>query len=202
MAMPFPALSKHACGQGLMSRYVMALAISGAALLPLGCGGPKSISQLAGELKSSDAAVRRSAAKELEDRGPMAKAAIPALVETLRDSDREIRYRVTKALAKIGPDASAVSGLGVALKDADQEIRYYAAKSLSEIGPEAEPAVPALIEALADRTNEKARYYLIKSLRKIGPKAKSAAPALQEFVPSSDEKVRNEAAAALKAINK
>jgi HEAT repeat protein len=178
----------------------MTLFLASLVLLPSGCNREKPIAILIQELQSNDPSDRYHALKELEKRGPEAKAAVPALVETLHDSTRDNRYRAVKALSKIGADSTAVPGLASALRDPDPEIRYYAAKSLAEIGDPAESAVPAIVEALKDKGNGKAYHYLIKSLRKLGPKAQAAVPTLRELAHHSDDNIRKDAAAALKSI--
>jgi HEAT repeat protein len=55
--------------------------------------------------------------------------------------------------------------------------RAMAATSLSKMGPAAEPAVPALSKALADR-DLNVRYWAATALKAVGPAAQAAVPAL------------------------
>lgn len=105
--------------------------------------------------------------------GAEAKAAVPALVEALRDSDAKVRYRSLMALGNLwsgaerGPEVrAAVPALIKLLKDEDEYIRRRAVYVLGRIGPEARAAVPALTEALRDE-NEDVRSYVAKALGAI-----------------------------------
>jgi hypothetical protein len=61
------------------------------------------------------------------------------------------------------------------LKDPNSTRRKGAAQALKELGPNAEGAVPALIDALADKENV---FEVVEALGAIGPKAVKAVPAL------------------------
>jgi HEAT repeat protein len=69
-----------------------------------------------------------------------------------------------------------------------------AAAALGRIGPAAEPAIPALLEALDDDT---AGNPAAESLTRMG---KTAVPALLEILQSGQEAIRRHAAAALTRI--
>jgi hypothetical protein len=131
-----------------------------------------------------------------------------------------------EALAKLtrGDAKTAVPLLVAALKDPDIEVRGFAVNGLIYFNSVAEPALPALIEALAERleadTPETApasprfayvEYVTItghasisvaaaRVLRLLGPKAKAALPALQEMLSDSRPNVRAAAKEALQAI--
>lgn len=82
-------------------------------------------------------------------------AAVPALIETLRDADPAIRAHAAQGLARMGSKAApAVPELILALNDDDRDVRRGAARALGQIGPDAEAAVPALIQALKDPRNK------------------------------------------------
>src|SRR5947209_8418223 len=63
--------------------------------------------ELAGRLKTGDAAAKLLTIGKLEELGTEAKPAVPALVETLDDVDAKVRYHAARALGAIGPDAAA-----------------------------------------------------------------------------------------------
>lgn len=93
--------------------------------------------------------VRVAAANSLGNLGPPAKSAVPILVATLDQGDRDLLKASIQTLGKIGPEASAaVPSLRKALDRAEPDIRYAAAKALGDIGPAAGAAVPDLVDAL------------------------------------------------------
>lgn len=101
-----------------------------------------------------DWGVRETAADALARIGD---AAVPSLVETLQDPDREVRAQAARALARMGPRAEpAIPALIAALNDSDKEVRMGAARALGQIGPAAAEAVPDLIQALKDPRNKPA----------------------------------------------
>lgn len=55
--------------------------------------------------------VRRSAAKALGQLGTAAKDAVPALIETLKDENGDVRQDAAIALKKIDPEAAKKAGL-------------------------------------------------------------------------------------------
>jgi HEAT repeat protein len=166
-----------------------------------GCG-QSDVAQLTEQLSHEDEDVRYDAIKTLEDMGDAAKSAVPALAAALRDQDPKIRYRAAKALSKIGANASVVPELSGALRDTNPDVVYYAAKSLEELGSDAKLAVPDLIAALENKSNEKAHYFVLKTLGKIGPDAAEAVPAVKRAMESQDPKVRDAAASALRRLEK
>jgi HEAT repeat protein len=140
-----------------------------------------------------DPEIRRRAAVALDELGPAAKAAVPALIAALKDE--KVRFNAVVALSKIGPDAkAAVIPLSKLLKDPDLNIN--AAIALREMGAEAKPAVPALIEALKHQ-NEETRFYAANALGLIGAEPKACVPALIPLLKDEDEKVRGMAAQVL-----
>ena len=79
-------------------------------------------------------------------------AAVPVLVESLKDDKATVREGAALALRKLGPEQArdAVPGLEEALKVKDGPIRIQVAKTLVEIDPSSTKAAPALIECLGD----------------------------------------------------
>lgn len=101
-----------------------------------------------------DWGVRETAADALARIGD---AAVPSLVETLQDPDRDVRAQAARALARMGPRAEpAIPALIAALNDSDKEVRMGAARALGQIGPAAAEAVPDLIKAIKDPRNKPA----------------------------------------------
>ncbi len=158
--------------------------------------------QKEGNPMDTSPSVRWSAAVALGKIGPDAKAAVPALIEALKDENSEMRRRVAVALGNIGPDAkAAVPALIEALKDENKNVRDSAAVALGTLGPDAKAAVPVLIEALKDE-GMVVRREAAGALGEIGPDAKAVVPALIAALKDEDWRVRGQAAEALGRIQK
>ena len=107
----------------------------------LRAGGDKAVLVLAQELKSQDLSMRKNASFVLAELagvygGPRAdiKAAIPALIEALKDSDFEVKVWSMSALSSLGSAAeAAIPALKDAANDRDQGIRTNAKAALDEI---------------------------------------------------------------------
>jgi HEAT repeat protein len=92
--------------------------------------------------------VRWEAASALGAIGSPARAAVPGLLQTLKDSgDWAYKWRVAKALGQIG-DQRAIGPLIGALSDSNDMVRSTAATALGEIG--SSEAIPALLERSFD----------------------------------------------------
>jgi HEAT repeat protein len=62
-------------------------------------------------LKDRDERVRQSAAWALGEIGAAAKPAVPALIEALKDEDRDVQFRAAEALKRIDPEAAHKAGV-------------------------------------------------------------------------------------------
>ena len=129
---------------------------------------------------------------------PAARAAIPALTETLRDGDAHVRAAAAEALSEAGPLAKPAVGdlIRIVEKDADKDARLQACLALGNTGPDARAAVPVLIQALLpDKVAEvpgdgrpSRQYHDVLGIRvnaaaalgQIGADAEKAVPALVE----------------------
>jgi HEAT repeat protein len=146
--------------------------------------------------------VRQFAAASLEELGPAAKEAIPALEQTLKsEQDLGICITAASALAAIGPEAVPVlvSALAVAVYDKQWAILH----GLGKLGPAARQAVPVLMKILQKEVLHdflEVRSEAAESLGKIGPGAGPAVPALIEALRDKDWVVRSHAAEALGEI--
>ena len=121
-------------------------------------------------VRQSDPGTRYLAAKALGQIGDEAEAAVPALLEALRDNDMFLRAGVTGALIKIGPPAAP--GLTKALFDPKSAVKRAACKALGKIG--SERAVPALKFSLRDG-NDGVRKLAREALERIdSPAAREA----------------------------
>ena len=94
---------------------------------------------------------------------------VRSMIESLADSDWEVRQHLGIALSKVGP--SAVPGLIEALKDRNADRRAGAAYALSQMKQEARPAMVALTEALRDsetKVRRQAAYALSRIVERNG----------------------------------
>ena len=106
---------------------------------------------LTDELPLRNWTIRETAADALWRIGP---AAVPALIDSLKDPDGYVRFLAARSLAHLGSDAeAAVPALIVALDDPEELVRRQAARALGQIGPAAADAIPALINKLQAEAN-------------------------------------------------
>ena len=107
------------------------------------------VAALAGALADDHINVAQGAAFSLEQIGPGAKDAVPALIEALQSSKDLVPLMASRALGAIGPPAAeAVPTLIENLKSPKRETRQGAALALGKMGPAAHAAIPLLIKEL------------------------------------------------------
>ena len=135
--------------------------------------------------------------------GPMAKSAVPALVELLKDKDFDVHSTAANSLGNIGPDAeAAVPFLLPYLNSTNQIGLEVAALNLGRIHAEPQLVVPALVEKLIVTNSPlQLRVATIDALASFGERAKIALPYLIPFLSDSDEYVRSSATNAVMAID-
>jgi HEAT repeat protein len=86
------------------------------------------------DLKADAPQVRNAAAYEISGLGPQAVAAVPALIEALKDPMAVVRYPVCVALREIGPAAiAAVPALTELLDDQNDDVAHMARKAIKAI---------------------------------------------------------------------
>lgn len=131
--------------------------------------GPDGVLALSRALSDDDVNLRKNAALALgvlaggwyEPSWPKLdiKAALPALVAALQDSDTNVRAWSAQAIGSIGPDAApAVPDLISLLANSEEGSRNSACIALRFIGPAAKAALPALRKALSDRSKDVQRF--------------------------------------------
>src|SRR5205823_1197492 len=141
---------------------------------------------------------RIKAAEVLGRMGPLAKPAIPALLNLLKGSDIEARLQAALALWRIERHSEqTVPVLASLLKSCTPRqgsigggggrsgapLCQLAAEALGQIGPEARPAVPALLQALKNPQFAAHRSSYALALWKIDHQlANVAVPALIEVL--------------------
>jgi len=142
--------------------------------------GPGATSRLLRALLRSEALVRAGAAEALGRIEPRCVAAVPALIDLLKDPAHDARAAAAFALGSIGRSADkSVPALLALLQDEEIGVRLAVVQSLGNLGPTEEAAVRGLIRALKDE-EILVRRTAVSYLGQVGPKAKSAVPALIE----------------------
>ena len=113
------------------------------------------------------------------------KAAIPALVESMKDENDWVRRtaaQIVGAMRTVGGAAdSAIPAVLELLKDEDATIRKNAIVALWLLGPQAKPAVAALLESFKDG-NKEVRLAAARALAMIDPENKEAVSALASYM--------------------
>src|SRR5262245_186730 len=122
--------------------------------------------------------------------GPGGPDDVPALVKALAHEEARVRAEAAEDLALIGaPARDAVPALRkVAEGDPDPLTRLVAARAVAAIDPKDTAAVPALIEALTDRSG-KVRKKAAECLGDLGSGGKAAVGALVKAMGDSDPAV-------------
>ncbi len=193
-------------------------------------GGPHGgdgVDRLAERLRLDDEAACLEAAYAIAASG---EAAVPTLIDVMRDGLDAVRMNASYALSAIGgPAAPALAELA---RDSDVEVRASAVETLADIGPAARDALPSLIDALQDESAQvrghaadglgtvgqggaagvgplagalrdedtQVRRNAALALARIGAHAEEAVPALAAALDDGDRYVRGKAAHALKRI--
>ncbi len=121
-------------------------------------------------------------------------AAVPALAETLKDEDAQVRAAAGEALGSSN-HVGAVEPLIDALSDEAEPVRLAAARGLARLG---DLAVPQLIERLTTDEDTGVQIALTAILGQIANQ--EAGPALYTLLGSENETVRLTAAAALQSL--
>jgi len=126
--------------------------------------------------------------------------AVPRLLTSLRDPDRDVREKILWALqeAEIPADAD-LSPLVSVLDDEEEVLRSTAAYTLGRVAKGRSEPVAAMT-ALFDDPSDHVRFAAIRAIEMIGPKARAAIPALEKMLTDRSELNRTAAAEALKKI--
>jgi len=139
--------------------------------------GAEAVPGLIEALKDESSQFRELAVHTLGELRLEAKAAIPTLIQTLKeDKNAIVREAAIIALEKIG-----------VLEFGDSEAKQRAARILAQMGLEAKAAIPALIQALND---ERTQGAAAEALGNLGLEAKAAIPALNQALNDDNARVR------------
>jgi HEAT repeat protein len=104
-------------------------------------------------LHASAGFVRYQAARALEQIGPPARRALPAIMSSLGDPDATVRGLIVRALATIGGDIpTVVLWIVTGLDDEVETVRASAAAALGQLGPRAFQAIECLKREVVEGT--------------------------------------------------
>lgn len=149
-------------------------------------GGANAVSALSNALTHDNfVEVRAAAVASLEALGDESAPAIPVLVETLHDEDRDIRDTAADTLGKLGK--LATPALIAALKSKDLYTREGAVAALAKIHPLPDDAVHALADVAAHDKSEDVRDDADLALRSAQGPSVNAAIAQLPTLPAAPE---------------
>jgi HEAT repeat protein len=152
--------------------------------------------------KHKSSMVRTYATQSLLRIGSGAKAAVPTLLELLKD-DGPFHGEIALAAIAIDPESGkpALAWVREVLsQDTSNEDTYDLIESFALLGPKAKAFVPELIAMLGSKTPFTQKNAII-ALREMGPEAKDALPALKELAAKEQrQNIRRLAGEAVKAI--
>ncbi|MCX6927790.1 MAG: HEAT repeat domain-containing protein, partial [Verrucomicrobia bacterium] len=134
----------------------------------------------------------------------VAKAAVPHLLEEVRNPGAEDRSYRLSFMQVLNPDpALVIPDLNVLVADPDSNVRQAACGFLRRYGRAAYPAMDNLLQLLTNRTPNTvyARQFAIETLGGIGVEAKSAVPVLLPFLRHSNTNLCLAASNALARIS-
>ncbi|MGA2248852.1 MAG: HEAT repeat domain-containing protein [Verrucomicrobiota bacterium] len=153
-------IMKEAEGERIRERAMYALAYIGKDGLP-------PLLEVLGDPNNADRRRAAFAITCLKDQGAVLKPAVPLLVKSLEDTDRNVSTAGATILGELSlePDI-AVPGLTNCLKSTDWALRDDAINALGKFGDGARRAIPALVVALGD-PDASVRYSATNVLLKI-----------------------------------
>ena len=192
---------------------IRTMIVPSVAVVMIGCSIASAVAQQTTtetieRISSGDVGVRLDAIRQVAERGPAAKAAVPALIQALGSDDLVTRFEAAKALAAVGPEANAAAGPLTSLLAADSELlRYVAATALRQVADEKSDAlVTGLRSRLAQDDSLAVRVAAARTLAALAdendqdPLTPSELEALIEGLASSDDHVAVDAMHGLAAV--
>jgi HEAT repeat protein len=178
--------------------------VRGRAVEGLAAAGASVVPALARRLGHKQAHVRRAAVQALGEIGPAAGPALTVLVRAAIDRDEGLRQLASKVLARVDPAWPIAPATRLALPAVVDGLRSglpwvsrAAEALLARVG---RPAVPTLVELLAEWEAEANRLTALRILGQFGPSAGDAAPALADILANDDTAFRQAAAETLARI--
>ncbi len=125
--------------------------------------------------------------------GQGVREAVADLLRLLKDEDAAVRVSAAVALWQIQRHPRAIPAMESMLRSRQGSTAYEAASAFGELAAEVEPAVPALVTALA-HPDDDTRRAAAHSLGRIGP---AAIPAIRDVLATGDERTKCQAVEAL-----
>lgn len=178
------------------------------ALLLAGCGSSEPLyngqplSAFIAGIDSPDPALQAYAQNTLVSFGAKDPKIVPALITAMKGGS----FNAANLLAQIGPlserKGDVIAALGEVVKTQKKSIslRIAATNALPKFGPDAKPAVPVLIEMLAEN-DENMQEQAAKTLGKLRETASEAVEPLAHVARTSSPLAQRAALAALKEID-
>ena len=105
-------------------------------------GSRDAVAPLLQILKDPDSIYRDAAVVDAGVIGPAAAEAVPYLSQIMREHDRDVSYRASQSLVKMG--AAGIDALIQALSAEEDRVRLVAIVALQNAGPAGRPAIPEL----------------------------------------------------------
>ncbi|MFI4874575.1 MAG: HEAT repeat domain-containing protein [Blastopirellula sp. JB062] len=165
--------------------------------------GPKATPRLAKALETEG--LRMHALAILRQLGPDGKAAVPALIETLKVENGEVQSETLMVLGGLGESAApAVEPIAAFLSNPSVGLQQSALYALGSVGPAAKPAIPQITPLLDSEIGftKVAAGWAIAHIDPTSAAAANATPVLASALSDGTELVRLEAAKALGLFGK
>lgn len=143
----------------------------------------KSIATLIEEFSDEDAYVNGEAISEIIKFG---NNAVDYLIQSLKDSNDNVRWCSAIALGKIAPNGvQAVPYLAQALEDSNSNVRWCSAIALGNFGHSAKESISELLNLLYDE-DENIRWASYLAIKKINPDYNFQPPEISDIISTID----------------
>lgn len=140
----------------------------------------------------TDSRVRRELALLLARHEELARAAVPGLVQALRDPQAATRAAAAEALTVAGPEAkSAAADLVPLLRDSEPAVRRAAVRALGRLEPVGAAAVADTLAALLTQEKDRElRWEILTSLGLLQEKTPAVLQVLHHLLQQQDGELR------------
>ena len=194
-----PPLERRLNSRNLMERRQAIFILGGT-----GEGAEQAVPWLCSALKSPDHWEQVLALQSLRWIGPKAHAAVPDLINLIKESPVTNRLRISAALAlgAIGSNAAPALPLvqEVFAQETNWNLRCSIAGALGRIDAGQTEALAFLIDGLTNHEPASERWMALSPLGEIGPGAKAAVPVLLAALDGTNDMLFSQIPRGLKAI--